>query len=291
MDKMGLLDYRICMRCKKDLCLPGIHHGLRYYDEKGNWDGKSFLCPKCSIYVKRHGRQTDEEKRKERLEYFAEKGNYEINKEHKCKVCGDTNLYAKCMCRSCYRKDYYINKEKVDPNSQVKIMKSLAHFRTGQIDKYDKRGKGLIHEFVIMKIRKIKNYNIESDNFNSKYDLLTDSEYGIIQVKGRKLYCGGWKTKIGREHHFDVLFLLCKSKDGEDIQRIYIIPESEFYGIGGLEIPKSPKLSIGSKWEKFRLDDVTAKIYNDTYHAVMLHLKDEKYFGIKDLEEWLNKEK
>jgi len=205
---------------------------------------------------------------------------------HKCDKADCTGW----LCRNCYRMKYYFDKEKFDPNSQANTMKSLAHVRTGQIDKYDNKGKGLIHEFVVMKIRKVKNYNIESNNFNSKYDLLPDPEYGLIQVKGPKLRYGGWKTKFGREHNFDVLLILCKSKDEKDIERVYIIHKSELYGITSLEIPKNPRPSIGSKWERFKLEDLDIKMYNDVYQDLMIHLKDKRYFSIKDLEEWLNKD-
>lgn len=37
---------RKCCKCRKDL-LSGNFHGERYYDDKGLWDGKSWLCNKC----------------------------------------------------------------------------------------------------------------------------------------------------------------------------------------------------------------------------------------------------
>jgi len=29
--------------------------------------------------------------------------------------------------------------------------------------------------------------------------------------------------------------------------------------------------------------------YNDIFHSLMMHLKDKKYFDVKDIKEWLNK--
>lgn len=44
---------RECCKCKIDLS-EGDYHGIKDYDEEGNWDGKSYLCWSC--YMKKYNK-------------------------------------------------------------------------------------------------------------------------------------------------------------------------------------------------------------------------------------------
>lgn len=58
--------------------------------------------------------------------------------------------------------------------------------------------------------------------------------------------------------------------------KIHIIP-SEYINSKKIAIMRNPHLSIGSKWEEFRIEDI--KVYNDAYHNMSIEdcsvLKDE----------------
>lgn len=96
-------------------------------------------------------------------------------------------------------------------------------------------------------------------------------------------------TKIGSEHNFDTLFAVCMDKNRNNIDRIYIVPESELYGYTYIEIYEdwSDVLRMGGskfEWiEEFRINDEIKDIYNDCYHDLMLYLKDRETFGVDDI--------
>ena len=179
------------------------------------------------------------------------------------------------LCKKCYSKIYSSL-----PESQCNIIKRLSNLRVGQLAIHSKRGKGLIAEAVIAKIRKLEIIGIKSDNFNSKIDLSFDLEYGIIQVKSRISYYGDWMVRYDLEE-FDTLFVLCLNKDGRDIERMYAVPERLLYGTISLTIMGS----CNSKYEKYRIDE---RPYNDVYHNLMEYLRGREYFGIEDIIKWLS---
>ena len=171
------------------------------------------------------------------------------------------------------------------PDSYININKLISNSRTCQLAVNSETGKGLIGEAVIAKVRKLEIISIKLNNFKSKFDLTRDVEHGMIQSKLRQLYYGDWITYIGTEHIFDTLFYICISKDMKDIERIYIIPQTELYGIQTVKIIRNPSSSKILKWDKYNVDP---KPYNDAYHSLMEFLKDKKYFGIEDIKKWLN---
>lgn len=219
-------------------------------------------------------------------------------KGRKCCICGNDKTYIRpngtsewskyydnignwtgqYMCKECYNKDY--NRNHIDDR------KFIANCWNKRIKKGDSQGEGLVAEAITAKVRFLKVLSIETYNFKSKFDLSIDKDYGRIQVKSKSSWHGDWSIYFGREHNFDTLFVLCNNddiNDGKRIERVYVIPEKELYGITGITILKNDN----SKWEKFRLREEHIKLYNDLYKDLMECLKDNKYFGIEDIKKWL----
>ena len=184
--------------------------------------------------------------------YYDEKGNWDGISYH---------------CDGCRMKDFN------------NLRKSITKSRTGELDIFSEKGKGLIGETVIAKVRKLEIICAVLDGFNSMYDLSVDLLYNRIQAKFRMPYYGDWIIEFGIEHNFDVLLILCVSKDMKHVDRTYAISEKELSGKHMLKIVKNKK-----RWEDFRIDE---KPYDDTFCSIMEFLKDRKYFGINDIKKWL----
>lgn len=215
---------RKCCKCGQDLVL-GNFNG-RYYDDKGIWDRKSWLCNKC-----------------------------------RCKDFND------------------------------KTRKPLMKSRTGRLSIDSSTGIGLIGEGVFIKVRGAKNCNILKDNLDLEYDCF-DDKYGKTQIKtrGMVLVCRinrseyRWCFSNIRSENYDTIVLFCIDKFRKKIDKIYIIP-SEY--VNGVSITIYERLlSRSSRWEEFRLHDISA--YNDAYQNIMSYIGDRKYIGIEDIKKWLN---
>lgn len=161
------------------------------------------------------------------------------------------------VCLKCYSKQ-----RNNLPDSNHGIIKSMRKFRNGKLSKGSSSGKGFIGEMIVAKTRKLKSCAIETDNFNNRFDLSVDPEYGNIQVKLRTPQHGDYKVSFGIEHNFDTLFVVCMSEDMKDIEKMYVIPEEELCGITQITICKN-----GGKYEIFRVDKTP---YNDMFHSMKL---------------------
>lgn len=286
---------RICFKCGNSETYMKPKGGpvwYKYYDIKGNWDGKSYLCHWCNqkdgiipdIQIKKHMRSVG----------------------RKCCICGSSETYIDnrgCpvwlreidknrnwtggwMCNKCDKKDYYYNVLKLDPNSQANVMKYIANWRNNQLSIYGSNGKGIIGEAIIAKVRKLDILAIEMNNFNYIFDLSYDSEYGVPQVKIRSLGpMKEWRFNDFNYESFDTLFSICMNEEWKDVSRMYAIPKKIIIKKSSICIYKDP--SMGDLYADFKIDE---KPYNDAYHSLMLYLKDKKFFGIKDIKEWLYRE-
>jgi len=225
------------------------------------------------------------------------------NPPKKCCKCGNTETYVhpdgyehwyshKCdkknctgyLCQTCWSA-YDIEN---NPNNQNNMMRSMANVRNCQLDIYSTSGKGFIIEAIIAKERHIKIYNIEIDNFSARFDLY-DQEYRRIQSKSPSLNEGlmRWDASFGMYHNFDALFLSCMDKDRKNIERLYIIPESELYGDVHLSIYMG---SLKYPWyENFRVDEKTKDRYNNSYNDLASFIGNKRYFGIDEIKRWLDK--
>jgi hypothetical protein len=224
----------------------------------------------------------------------------------RCCICGgsETYIYQKkpewysrdctkkdCtgyICSGCYRKDYDRN----NPYSKANLIKYMRDIRTGNLRLSSETGMGFIAEVSVAKARGAKNCNIESDNFNSRYDI-EDPYLGRLQVKSPYLEKSGRCTvEIGMEHNFDTLFISCMDKGRNNMIRIYIIPESELYGETGIVIhedfSKTTRLSKFEWIERYRVDEKNKDIYDKFYHDLISYIGDRKFFGIEDIKKWLS---
>jgi hypothetical protein len=146
--------------------------------------------------------------------------------------------------------------------------------RNKLIEKDSRFGKGFRIEMVISKTLRLKNCNIELDNFNSISDLYDPVKYKDIQVKSvqSSIRKASWNDKIYEYDvwHFpislpeyDTYFAVCMSKDYQDIERIYTIPTEKLPMSAGLTIYKIP---VNRSWhEDYRIDE---RQYNEIYHSI-----------------------
>lgn len=196
----------------------------------------------------------------------------------------DGKSYACTKCNSKIRNNLR--------NSAMNIIKSMRKYRTGQTCKYDNNGGGIIVEMVVAKIRKLKNNNIESNNFNVHFDLSIDPEYGRPEVKGPTLQKERerWGVNTRMEHEFDTLFVLCMDMGRKNVERVYIIPESELYGETQILIYRDWKKARSEfEWiEKFRVSKEIENIYNEIYHSLMSYIGDRKFLNVDDINKWLD---
>lgn len=175
------------------------------------------------------------------------------------------------LCINCWRKIYYKHIEKENQHSFYNVMKRMKDSRINNLDPNSSHGKGYIYEQITARTRNIKNLNVEEDNFNFPIDHI-DPEYGILQSKGttynilEKRWNTCWINEQKKE--FDNLILYCLSKDGKNVERVYIIPNKEVLLRTGLTIVKYPtkKRFIEQWYEKYRVDE---KPYNDVYHKIL----------------------
>lgn len=252
-------------------------HSSRTHVWFNNKDRTGYLCAKCYWGLSKVNNKDQEEYRK-----------YKKIDKGKCVICGNNVTKHRYydekgiwdevshICNICYMRKYYRTDNR------------FTSSRSGNLSKNSQVGKGLFGEAMFAKVRCLKIISIEKNDFISKYDLTSDSEYGMIQCKLKRPYLRigreYWNIHFDIEHYFDYLGVLCVDKDMINIERVYMIPEEELYGIQGITLVKGLDSKLYSKWERFRIDE---KPYNDAYHNIMDFLKDKRYFGIKDIKKWL----
>lgn len=166
--------------------------------------------------------------------------------------------------------------QKFDHNSSHSIIKSLRDSRTGKLDPNSTKAKGDIFQLITCKVRKVKDLNIENDNFCSPIDHSIDQELGIIQSKGAilsikftgtlKYECWEFDTINECKKEFDNLLAYCMDKTNKNVIRLYIFPMNEVVMWTHISIYKNPR---GIPWyEKYRIKDIDQ--YNDAYNEIYL---------------------
>lgn len=160
----------------------------------------------------------------------------------------------------------------------------MSAYKIG-ISKETTNGFGMLGEAVIAKVKNLEICCVEYNDFNFKFDLF-HPEQGRIQSKIRSPIYGNWNARIGKNHNFDILYMLCTDKQAKNVKRIYIILEKEIHNITTVGITGNPRFGY-SKYDKFRLNENDRKIFNDTYQSLLEHLKDKKKFTIEDIIKWL----
>jgi hypothetical protein len=136
--------------------------------------------------------------------------------------------------------------------------------------------------------------NMNKYRRNTPIDHSLDSVLGIIQTKGR-LYDpsqGKWDQSFKSEHRqiangfkFDVLIMYCASRDGKDIERVYIFPTEKVLERTTISIYKNPKDKWGniiySWYDKYRVTDkktleLVNKIWRDIIENGIVAMKDQE---------------
>lgn len=206
MNRKLYLEDRKCCICHKDLSI-GNNHGVRYYDKKGNWDGKSHVCNKCYIINKYPNIAIDY-----KIQYIENRRKLKF-KGRKCSICNkDLSIGDDHGCRNYDEKgnwtgEYLCNICDLDirnnfPDSYKNLIKTMRKCRTGELSFNDTLGKVIICQAVISKVLKIEDLNIKMDNFKYYIDMEHDA-YGKVDCKGVKIdkfvLCCFLKTKITLE--------------------------------------------------------------------------------------------
>lgn len=278
---------RKCHICKSDntyISPDGYPGWYKDYDNKGNFTGE-YLCHMCHLEIEKEKNKKIRELRlKKRVccicgnndTHISNSGTYQWLKYRNEKGDWDGKSY---MCYWCWGKNYQRN----NPDSQHNILRSISNCRTGEYNVDNTNLKGLIGELIITRVHKAKNANIDDDNFKSKFDLIDDYKYGIVQVKTRSLYLKKyeWYYDIGIDSEFDTLFLVCmdENEPWNKVSRIYAIPNKELFGKTSVTISLN-----GIKWEEFRINE---KLYDSTYQDLLSYFKDKK-FDFENIKKWLS---
>lgn len=183
------------------------------------------------------------------------------------------------ICQSCY----YITDYKFRKTNRNNIIKSLANSRTGNLDNNCSTAKGnyfqkltCVWRSTISTIR-VKDLNIENDNYNTSIDHSIDGELGIIQTKG-KYYDPVelvWKQDWKDEHkkNFNYMIFYCTTSDGKYIERIYIFPKEEIIRRSGIGIYKYSRGKLYTKgwYEDYRINDEnTIKKINEIWYNIFI---------------------
>lgn len=269
------------------------------YQGSPKWHGHICNKKNCTGYICRNCNRVDPHKTKE----------YNLNKRknRKCYVCGSEETYVKpngdldwrkypnvdrwdgksYICKDCYnsyRRSYYHDIGKFDPDSISSWMRSNANVRTGKISSITNNGLGIIVEYVICAERNIRNNNVIVDNFTSKIDLTIDEEYGIIQSRSAVISYGEWRPGPFDNINFDNAFICCIDKWRKNIERVYVIPKELLFTKKSLVFYKKPSKNVWYDNGDYRIDE---KPYNDAYKNLMNYIKNKELFSIDDLEKWL----
>jgi hypothetical protein len=200
---------------------------------------------------------------------------------YKCGADGRFDLYkdydaekrwaGRYICKSCWRT---IHKD---------MLKSIRNCRTKELSISSEKGKGLLGEAVVARVRKLDVLCTKFDNFNYIYDLSIDPEYGVIQVKARRDTYGAWYVSHFNNLDFDNFLLLCMDRLWVNVIKVYVIPLEEIiHRNQSVSIYDNPSRTVW--YEHFEIDE---KPYNKSYHSLVTYLGNRKYFGFRDIENWL----
>lgn len=205
-----------------------------------------------------------------------------------CRYLDDDNRWnGKWLCFNCSGKYHQSN----DCNSQQNLIKSIRNPRIGNIRKDSEQGMVIICQAVVAKLCKTEDLNIKMDNYNWHVDMYND-EHRRINVEYSFFRFGyGWmfnsrrvnscKTKNeNKNDNYDTYILLCISKDGNDIERVLIVPSSRVRNIW--------TIGINIDDRTYYMFAVDPGLCNDIYHDIMRYLKNKEYFGVDDVRQWMN---
>lgn len=208
-----------------------------------------------------------------------------------CPICRDehtiTNksiLYPRNACREksrgqwiCFR-HWELDYERHNPNSNNNIKKLLADSRTGNLDPNSNKGKGNRFEKLTEIYYEVDNLNIKNNNFEVPIDHSRHHILGIIDTTGR-FYdpINRWWifTDMNRYRNKDIdnIICWCANKNGDIIERGYIIPKGEIINRKGFTIVKNPTNDV-LWYEKYRIiDEEELKKINSIWKKIISKVK------------------
>lgn len=181
-----------------------------------------------------------------------------------CCKCGATDTWnwyrdpesKKRLCGECYKKL---------PGGVYDKSRLRAMCRNKELD-LDKHNMalGFLGESIVAKTLGLDTCAKKIDRFTYKYDIYQGPIDGRIEVKTAEISYLGDRWSFGKikPEKFDIIYLVCMSKDLKDVERIYKI-KSEKIDKDSIAIIKDPSRS--AKWEKFKIDEIP---YNNSYHSM-----------------------
>lgn len=169
---------------------------------------------------------------------------------------------GKWDCVSCY--------EMYDPNSTSNTIRLMTNCRTGYPNSECATAEGDLNIELVCELYEYIDLNKKYDKYNNEIDC-QDPKTGLFyEVKG-KLYSSTYRrwdfSNLGRgwQKIYEDIILVCKSKDGNSIERMYRIPFNEIYnsdtgeGRTIISIYNDPRDSRGnpktSWYEQYRITD------------------------------------
>ena len=164
---------------------------------------------------------------------------------------------------------------KYDDNSRDNLIKLMRQSRTGSLSRWSETGIATIGQWIGANALKLRDLNIDNNNFKELVDLSRHPEHGMLDVKTRSLRENKWIIYIGMEHNFDKCVIICmdNNEPWRDVKRTYIVPDSELYGETVVTICEdwsSVSRRGGAKFEWIEEYRVCEKSYNDIYHSVKI---------------------
>lgn len=185
------------------------------------------------------------------------------------------------LCHSCWKITDYVKRQ----DSHYGIIRSMAKCRTRTQDPYSEQAKGDNFEELTDIWKGAKRLSIENNRYCGPLDHSIDSEGTIYQTKGKfyNFHNQYWNQNVENEwdKEYDYLIFYCTSKNGKDIERIYIFPKSEIDTRKSITIYKNPsqgsiyydskeKPYISGWYEKYRIsDEETIKRVNKTWKKII----------------------
>lgn len=243
---------RKCHICGRDKTY--VHDGRsywhRYYDNRGLWDRKSFLCDKC---YKKYDSNSHSNLLKSLRRLSGPVRGDDIDKRECCD-CGsretssnwhkyyDGDIWDKksYLCAKCYQAYHYDD------------IKSILRCRNMTINDII-HDVGKLAELVITVHLDISNLNIDKDNFNFPIDMKHE-KYGNIDGKGATINFGKWQFNTRRKIDCDTYICIGFSPSMENIEIVCIVPnEGHIYDITEISIYKNALktqfiINLGRSW-------------------------------------------
>lgn len=229
------------------------------------------VCRKSKwIIVDGHRKTINKCPTKEELNSIA-KWNFKYNETETCDRCKENGIDTKLVSGKTYRekdKDgnetgrwicincYSKYMQKFDSDSQNNTRKTIANFRTGNLDQNSDIAKAIRSQKLACKLygwedlnEKYDNYKIPIDCYDLKTKLYHQVQSRYYDIEKRYWPFTGFEDEWKKI--FETMVCFCISADGKIVERIYKFPENVVKNKGSATIVRNS--SRRSSWyEKYR---------------------------------------